>query len=205
MTEVRVADNSNDRKYYTQVQRIVWAKCRNPYDLSLWIAIKNIAGDKGTCVLSHEDLAALSMMSIGQVSKSAKYLMSVGLLRGKLYRDAGYPQKVWHFRIPDVWRENIEWAQEHRSIPDQTKWKKEWHKMHQDAGKFTEQPSPDDGEPSPYEGFPSPGEGLHSRKPSPGEAKNNKKNNKRQPSANATGAGAENIGEFSPPKAIRKF
>jgi hypothetical protein len=32
-----------------------------------------------------------------------------------------------------------------------------------------------------------------------------KKRRKRQPSANATGAGAENIGEFSPPKAIRKF
>ena len=46
MTEVRVDVNSNDRKYYTQVQRLVWAKCRNPYDLSLWIVIKNIAGDK---------------------------------------------------------------------------------------------------------------------------------------------------------------
>ena len=205
MTEVRVDVNSNDRKYYTQVQRLVWAKCRNPYDLSLWIAIKNIAGDKGVCILSRQDLAALSMMSTGQVSRSAKYLMSVGLLRGKFYRDPGYTQKVWHFRIPDVWRENIEWAQEHSSIPDQTKWKKEWRKMHKDAGKFTEQPSPDDGEPSPYEGFPSPGEGLHSRKPSPGEAKNNRKNNSASPSARAAGAGAKTLGEFSELKKIRKF
>ena len=194
MTEVRVDVNSNDRKYYTQVQRLVWAKCRNPYDLSLWIAIKNIAGDKGVCILSRQDLAALSMMSTGQVSRSAKYLMSVGLLRGKFYRDPGYTQKVWHFRIPDVWRENIEWAQEHSSIPDQTKWKKEWRKMHKEAVKFTEQPSPFDGEPSPGD----PGVIW-------GDTKNNRKNNSSRPYANATGAAVETLGEFSEPRKIRKF
>jgi len=62
---------------------------RTPYDKVLWDVIKGVAGDDGECILSREDLAALAMMSTGQVSRCSKYLMSVGLLYGKFKRDPG--------------------------------------------------------------------------------------------------------------------
>jgi len=35
--------------------------------------------------------------------------MSVGLLYGKFKRDPGYPQPVWHLRIPNLWKANVAW------------------------------------------------------------------------------------------------
>ena len=70
-----------------------------------------------------EDLAALAMMSTGQVSRCSKYLMSAGLLYGKFKRDPGYPQPVWHFRIPNLWKANVAWAEEHLSIASRVAWK----------------------------------------------------------------------------------
>src|SRR5512134_1814620 len=91
----RVKDESDDRKYFTITPRLVWALSRNCYDYTLWNVIKDIAGDR-ECILSREDMAALAMMSTGQVSDSRKHLFSVGVLRGELRRDPGYPQPVWH-------------------------------------------------------------------------------------------------------------
>ena len=43
--------------------RVVLMKCRGPYELSLWMAIKDIAGEHGECFLSTPDLAALTGLS----------------------------------------------------------------------------------------------------------------------------------------------
>lgn len=103
----KVQDESNDKNYFTLTPRIVWAKCSDPYEFTLWSVIKGIAGDDGECYLSTPDLAKLSMMSSGKVSQCRKSLINKGLLEGDLRRDPGYPQPVWHLSIPDLWPENI--------------------------------------------------------------------------------------------------
>ena len=184
MTQVQISDTSSDRKYFTVTPQLVWAMARTPYDKVLWDVIKGIAGDDGECILSREDLAALAMMSTGQVSRCCKYLMSVGLLYGKFKRDPGYPQPVWHFRIPNLWKANVAWAEEHLSIASRVAWKKQ-------------QPA----EPSPGDGglIRSDGGVIWS------DTKKIQKNNQRRPSARATGAGAVTLREFSEPRKIRKF
>ena len=186
MTQVQISDTSSDRKYFTVTPQLVWALSRTPYDKVLWDVIKGVAGDDGECILSREDLAALAMMSTGQVSRCSKYLMSVGLLYGKFKRDPGYPQPVWHFRIPNLWKANVTWAEEHLSIASRVAWKKQ-QQVEPSRGDALKEPSPGDG-------------GVIWS-----DTKKIQKNNQRHPSARATGAGAKTLGEFSEPKKIRKF
>jgi hypothetical protein len=118
-----VSDGSEDRKYFTIVPRVVWAKCRNPYDLALWIVVKDISGQSGECYLSTSDLAELAMMSRTQAHRSREYLVQSGLLTGEKRKDPGYPISVWHLRVPDLWKENVEWAETHIKIADRLRWK----------------------------------------------------------------------------------
>jgi len=106
----KVSDKSGDRGYFILTPRLVWAFSRNPYDYTLWNVVKDIAGEDGQCFLDTSQLAILSMMSDGQVSDSREYLLAVGLVTGKKYREHDYPLPVWHLIIPDLWRPNVEWS-----------------------------------------------------------------------------------------------
>lgn len=162
-------DNSDDAKYFTITPRLVWALARNVYDYALWGVVKDIAGDKGECFLSREDMAALAMMSTGQVSDSRTYLMSVGLLQGRLTRDPGYPQPVWHLQTPNLWRRNIEWVEQCPTIRERVIWKRD-----QKARAIPKEPSWGDGKASWSDG------GMSS-----GDAKNNHKKNQKEDAAGA--------------------
>jgi hypothetical protein len=152
----RVEHHDHDRKYFLITPQLVLAKCENPLQFTLWSVVRSIAGDTGECYLSTEDLAALSMMSVGSASAARARLVSLGLLAGSVRRDAGYTQPVWHLHIPDLWVENTEWAQAHPSLKDRVR-QKEAQKVSLQEVKA------------------SPGEGSTQEKPSGGEA--NKINN----------------------------
>jgi hypothetical protein len=55
-----------DRKYFTLAPNLLFALCRDPFDLAVWLAVKLVAGDTGTCTLSAEDGTALTGMSAGK-------------------------------------------------------------------------------------------------------------------------------------------
>jgi len=118
MADNRITDRSKDRNYFIIVPQIVQGLCADPYELSLWVAIKTVAGEEGECYLSTEDLAELAMMSVGKASQCRKHLLAAGLLEGEIRRDAGYPQAVWHLSIPDLWARNVEWRQAHPSLKE---------------------------------------------------------------------------------------
>ena len=120
-----IDDTSKDHSYFTVIPRLVWALCDDPYEFTLWCVIKSVAGDKGTCMLSTPDLATLTMMSAGKVSETRKRLLEIGLLDGEFYRDPGYPQPVWHLKIPDLWQRNLEWSQENLSLKGRVEFKRE--------------------------------------------------------------------------------
>ena len=98
----RLEAQDGDRKYFTLVPRLVWALSRTPHDYMLWSTIKMIAGEDGECYLSTKDLATLSMMSAGKASSCRTYLLDKGLLNGEVRKDPGYPQPVWHLKVPDL-------------------------------------------------------------------------------------------------------
>ena len=111
-----IKDESSDERYFTITPRLVWALSRTPHDYALWCVVKDIAGKGGECIMSTPDLAALAMMSDGQVSLSRQYWLSIGLLMGGLRRDPGYPQSVYHLTIPNIWKRNVEWSEAYASL-----------------------------------------------------------------------------------------
>lgn len=160
-------DKSGDRRYFVIVPQLVWALSRSSYDLSLWLAVKMVAGEDGECYLSRDQLAMLAMMSAGKVSDCRDHLLSVGLLQGELRRDPGYPQPVWHLRVPDLWARNVKWREEiGDSLADRVAYKGgEWPSLRDEA----EEASPGDGYPSPGDEGMSPHDGGMS----PGDGKKN--------------------------------
>ena len=165
-----ITDGSRDRSYFVMVPQLVHARCRDCYDFVLWSVVKMIAGEDGTCTLSGGQLATMAMMSVGKVCDCRAYLLDVGLLTGRVCRDPGYSQGVWHLAIPDLWPENIAWRQEHNKLLERIELKRAQRvKLRQErAGK----PSPDEGlvEGSQGEGSNTSGEGSNTSdegKPSP--------------------------------------
>lgn len=122
--KIRIEKDTTDHRYFVIVPRLVWAKSRSPYDVELWRVIKDIAGEEGVCMLPTQDLADMAQMSAGKVSDCRKHLLSVGLLQGEVYRDPGYPQPVYHLRIPDIWAENVEWSMKYRTFKDRLAYKR---------------------------------------------------------------------------------
>lgn len=165
----QVKDESNDRKYFLMRPTIVKLKARNIYDIAVWDAVKEVAGENGECFLSSEDLAALAMVSVGQLSDSRKYLIEVGLLEGEIRKRSEHGQAMWHLRIPDLWKENItlmsslSWHQKLQAFQERGKKQPAFERLH-----FTK-PSYHEEKPSYHEGKPSPHEGFPPQKPSPHE------------------------------------
>jgi hypothetical protein len=122
----RISDESNDHRYFVMTPRIVWAFSRTPYDYTLWTIVKDIAyNNDGVCTMQTDDLAILAMMSKGQAQDSREYLMAVGLLAGKLYREKHYVNPIWHLSIPDLWRPNVEWSTQFASLKARVRFKAE--------------------------------------------------------------------------------
>ena len=185
----KLENKSGDAKYFTLVPRIVQLLKRDPYDLALWVTIKEICGgdDSGReCYLSTEQLAILSGMSEGKVIDCRRYLIAQGLLEGNIHKDPGYPQPVWHLKVPDVWGRNTIMAQQYLTIQQRIDFilnrknliRAEHSVPPEDTvSSVCTEPSPHEGlndeEPSPHEGSiegkPSPHEGLNDEEPSPGE------------------------------------
>lgn len=115
---VHVADDSHDRSYFVLTPQIVWALCQDPYQFTLWTVVKMIAGEAGECILETGDLAAAAMMSAGKCHQARRALMALRLLHGDLRRDPGYPRKVWHLSIPDLWPANVQWRLAHPMLKD---------------------------------------------------------------------------------------
>jgi hypothetical protein len=172
-TKIKTIDESQDQRYFTITPRLVWALSRSPFDFTLWSTIKGIAGEAGECYLTTDDLAILSMMSTGQVSDSRKYWIRTGLLHGDFRKDPGYPQPVWHMRIPNIWKENIDWAEKFTGLKERVEYKRSQmddlrEKRLQKRLEYQEKSSLHPVKPSPGEEGVTPGEeGV-----TPGETKN---------------------------------
>ena len=168
-TKVEVEDQSQDSRYFTVTPRLIWALSRDPYDYIFWSIVKDIAGDNGECFLSTDQLADLTMMSMGKISSCRKYWIAQGVLSGALRRDAGYPQPVYHIKVKNVWKANVDWCETYASIQARIEFKHDQDEsLHlvkaKRASLHVVKPSPGEGGITPHE------EGI-----SPGETKNNRK------------------------------
>jgi hypothetical protein len=154
----RAEDKSNDRIYFIVTPRLVWALCEDPYEYTFWNVVKDIAGEKGECILSREDLAVLAMMSNGKASACRDSLIRKKLLIGDFRRDPGYPQPVWHLTVPDFWEANVRWARRYITIKERVSFKREQARREPSPHDASQEPSPGDRGVSPGDGGVTPGD-----------------------------------------------
>jgi hypothetical protein len=135
-----ITDKSGDKKYFVLVPRLVLALCDSPFEIALWITVKDIAGEAGLCTLAVTELAILSGMSTGQAHKCLHDLVfKKRLLEGELKKDPGYHKSVWHLTVPDLWRRNTDWSAKNRSLKERVKAKEDQHNE-RSPGEFERSP-----------------------------------------------------------------
>lgn len=110
----KTIDDGDSRRYWTQVPNIVFTLGLSPYELTLYVHLKQTAGADGLCWKSTATLARETKMSAGMISK-AKGTLERGFsqLGGKSLINVtiapnphgGYERHL--ITLTDVWPENV--------------------------------------------------------------------------------------------------
>lgn len=108
-----VRDDGDPRKYYAAIPNIVFTLGLNPFELTLYVYLKKVAGDDGACWKSTASIAKECNMSAGMVSKLKTSLASPRPeLSGKPLiviatemQNGGNPNHG--VTITDIWPENM--------------------------------------------------------------------------------------------------
>ncbi|MBA2287522.1 MAG: hypothetical protein H0W02_18770 [Ktedonobacteraceae bacterium] len=137
-----------DLGFYAMVPRLVRTgyKTLSPATKWLYVCLKDLCGDNGTCYRTLKTLCTETSLSTGALSTMIRRLHLIGLIHATKRRrsdDAGH--EVWHISIVDIWGANAQ----HRSRREQG------------------DPPPDDSGPHRSRGEPSGEEGGENH--SPGE------------------------------------
>lgn len=104
--KVKIIDDSSDHKYFTIIPNYV-LNHSSVYDRCLYIAMKRIAGENGSCWMSTRELANNSQMSQAQVRKSIQYLLAKQWIV-KVGEKKGYGGSSNEYKIIDLWQVNNE-------------------------------------------------------------------------------------------------
>ncbi|RMG99245.1 MAG: helix-turn-helix domain-containing protein [Chloroflexi bacterium] len=121
MADLLIQEQSNERKYWTQIPNIVYELGLSPYALALYNIIKRTAGQNGACWRSARTLAKDCNMSPSTVSKAKQELAQpFDLLDGKplivIQEMRAHPgtnknkpggRPYHHITIVDIWDQNM--------------------------------------------------------------------------------------------------
>jgi hypothetical protein len=101
-------DESGDRKYFTVAPNIVVDKLKG-VELSLYLQIKRVAGEHGSCWLSRKELCRKIGASHNTLKKAIKSLIDgkwiILLGRRVTCRNDRAP---WEYAVTDIWKANVD-------------------------------------------------------------------------------------------------
>lgn len=110
-----IVDHGDPRSYFAAIPKIVLKLGLNPYEMALYVHLKEAAGDKGACFKSRATLAKECGMSPGMVTKARqalemprKELSGQPLIHVKeeLNKEGGKPRCI--VTITDIWLVNMQ-------------------------------------------------------------------------------------------------
>jgi len=106
---IEILDNSNDHKYFTQIQNII-LDSSGAVDQALYMQIKRLAGKSGVCRASEKYF--MSKLDVGRAvfKRSLKFLLDRGWItfKGKeKIMTTGGLQWINTYTVTDIWEENI--------------------------------------------------------------------------------------------------
>lgn len=103
----KIIDESGDRKYFTIIPNYI-VNHSTAYEKAIYICMKRIAGEKGTCWMSAMELAKLLRCSRNTVAKYQKKLVERGWIEVVGYKATGATnQQTIEYRIVDLWSLNV--------------------------------------------------------------------------------------------------
>jgi len=97
-----------DFGFYATIPRIVRTQYKDLSHAEKWlyVCLKDLCGDKGTCFRTLRSLSEETDVSTGSLSKMIPNLHKVGLIHAEKKRRSESGKEVWHITIADVWAEN---------------------------------------------------------------------------------------------------
>lgn len=111
---VQIIEEGNERKYWTQIPNIIFTLGLSPFELTLYVYLKKVAGEAGACWQTTDTLVKATRISGGMLTKVKAELSRPRVeLNGKALiviaeetnRHGGKKRHV--IRLTDIWPENM--------------------------------------------------------------------------------------------------
>lgn len=106
MTTYQVKDAGDPRRYFTQIPNIIDDMNMSVYAFRLYVHLKRVAGDAGTCWQSTRTLAAACHMALGSVKKAKEELEKLKLITVKIIPGEHGEFSSHEITITDIWDKN---------------------------------------------------------------------------------------------------
>src|SRR5260221_10055204 len=95
-------------------------KTLTPMQKWLYVCLKDLCGEHGTCYRTVKVLSAETNISTGMISESIPLLHQAGLIHGEKKKRSSGGKEVWHITIVDIWPANGKLHPTKRSLSEQT-------------------------------------------------------------------------------------
>lgn len=106
LNKFKISEEPSDRRFFTIVPNYV-INHSTPYERSIYLYMKRLAGEHGSCWASNQTIAEHEGCSRNTVAKYIKQLVKRGWIKQVGYRSVGQTkQKVAEYRIVDLWDQN---------------------------------------------------------------------------------------------------
>ena len=107
--KIKIKDESEDKKYFTIIPNYI-LNHSTLWDREVYIQMKRITGEDGTCWTSQKTLAKQCGISINRLKKSLKYLLECKWIKQigvKKITTKGGEQEVNEYSVANLWKLNM--------------------------------------------------------------------------------------------------
>ena len=106
---------------YARMPRVIRKGYKNLTKLQklLYIYLRDLAGEDGTCYRSLRTLQEETEFSIGYLSENIPILHNEGLIHAEMKSSPSTHWQVWHITIVDIWEKNAAFLQSEKCSPDE--------------------------------------------------------------------------------------
>jgi hypothetical protein len=125
MSKISISDESGDKKYFTIIPNYI-LNHSTLWDREVYIQMKRITGEDGTCWTSQRTLAKQCGISINRLKKSINYLLEhkwIKQVGKKEVITKGGVQEVNEYAIADLWKMNVNYYEDKGVSPNDTPYK----------------------------------------------------------------------------------
>jgi len=105
MEQIKIQDESGDKKYFTMIPNYI-LNHSTLFDREVYIQMKRVSGENGTCWMSKKTLAKQCGISKRRLDKSIKYLVEhkwIAQVGTKKVGTYGGIQCVAEYKVADLW------------------------------------------------------------------------------------------------------